>query len=128
MTNATTEIRLWLDDEREAPAGWTRVRTAREAISALEAGNAVEISLGGTGYDVMSWPEEAIATRGFVPPEILIHSANVVGRERMQRAIDNVEKTYWATNEDLQEQLQRTRESGREKIPHEVAKRRLGVR
>ena len=70
------EIRVFLDDDvREAPAGWTRAYTAREAIALLEAGGVVEISLDhdlgdeatcGTGYEVACWIEEAVATRGFV--------------------------------------------------------------
>jgi hypothetical protein len=99
--NETHNIRVWLDDVREAPAGWTRAYTAREAIGLLEAGGVVEISLDhdlgdeatcGTGYQVATWIEEAVATQGFEPPTIAIHSANVVGRERMQRAIDAIER------------------------------------
>ncbi len=94
-------IRVWLDDVRDAPDGWTRVFTAHEAISLLEAGGVVEISLDhdlgdderhGTGYTVACWIEEAVATRGFEPPTIKIHSANSVGRERMQRAIESIER------------------------------------
>ncbi len=95
------EIRLWLDDVRETPAGWVRAYTAREAIALLEAGGVVEISLDhdlgdeatcGTGYEVACWIEEAVATRGFVPPAIRIHSANVVGRARMEQAIASIER------------------------------------
>jgi hypothetical protein len=134
--NAPAEIRVWLDDVRAAPAGWTRAHTASEAITFLEAGGVVEISLDhdlgdeatrGTGYDVVCWIEEAVATRGFAAPEIHIHSANVVGRERMQRAIDSIERLYWATNDDLQGQLRRSREPGRPKIPHAEVKHRLGL-
>jgi len=93
--------RVWLDDVRPAPEGWTRAHTAREAIALLEAGGVEEISLDhdlgdevtcGTGYEVACWVEEAVATRGVVPPKIAIHSANVVGRERMQRAIESIER------------------------------------
>jgi len=93
------EVRVWLDDIRPAPEGWTRAYTAREAIELLEAGGVEEISLDhdlgdevtcGTGYEVACWIEEAVALRGFEPPAIRIHSANVVGRERMQRAIESI--------------------------------------
>jgi hypothetical protein len=86
---------------RDAPLGWTRVYTAREAIALLEAGGVTEISLDhdlgddekyGTGYEVVVWLEEAVALRGFVPPTIKIHSANVVGRARMQQAIESIER------------------------------------
>ena len=94
-------IRVWLDDVRDAPDGWARVYTAYEAIALLEAGGVVEISLdhdlgdddaNGTGYTVACWIEEAVALRGFDPPTIKIHSANSVGRERMQRAIESIER------------------------------------
>ncbi len=29
----------------------------------------------GTGYDVLTWIEEAVAIRGFHPPRISVHSA-----------------------------------------------------
>jgi hypothetical protein len=95
------EIRVWLDDIRPAPAGWTRAYTAREAIALLAAGDVVEISLDhdlgdeatcGSGYEVACWIEEAVALRGFEAPTILIHSKNVVGRERMFRAIESIER------------------------------------
>jgi hypothetical protein len=99
MTNTPTPIRVWLDDVRDAPEGWTRAYTAQEAIALLEAGGVVEISLDhdlgdettcGTGYQVATWIEEAVATRGFVPPTIKVHSANVVGRARMEQAIASI--------------------------------------
>ncbi len=46
----------------------------------------------GTGYEVACWIEEAVATRGFEPPAIRIHSANVVGRARMEQAIASIER------------------------------------
>lgn len=93
--------RVWLDDMRDAPAGWTRAYTAREAIALLEAGGVAELSLDhdlgdvatcGCGHDVCVWIEEAVATRAFEPPSISIHSANPVGRQRMARAIDSIER------------------------------------
>jgi len=92
---------VWLDDVRPAPEGWTRITTAHEAIALLEAGGVAEISLDhdlgdeatcGSGYQVACWIEEAVATRGVAPPKIAIHSANVVGRERMRRAIESIER------------------------------------
>jgi hypothetical protein len=94
-------IRIWLDDVRDAPDGWTRAYTAHEAIALLEAGGVVEISLDhdlgdderhGTGYTVACWIEERVAIGGFEPPTIRIHSANAVGRQRMQRAIESIER------------------------------------
>lgn len=85
-------MKVFLDDERTAPAGWTRVRWPDEAIALLQTGQVTEISLDhdlgddarGTGYDVIVWIEEAVACRGFVPPTITVHSANTSARVRME--------------------------------------------
>ncbi len=90
-------MKLWLDDERGAPEGWVWVNTALEAISALRHNEFELISLdhdlgeGGTGYDVLLYIEaEVFRNPNFKCPEILIHSANPVGRQRMQLAIDSI--------------------------------------
>ena len=65
--------KIWLDDERPAPDGWILARWPQEAISWLASGDVTHISLDhdlgddsrGTGYDVILWIEEAVATRGF---------------------------------------------------------------
>lgn len=94
-------MRVWLDDVRPAPEGWVRAYTAHEAITLLEVGGIVEVSLDhdlgdgatcGTGYDVVVWIEEAVATRGFRAPVMRIHSANVVGRQRMTAAIASIDR------------------------------------
>jgi hypothetical protein len=101
MTKDTTAIRVWLDDVRDASAGWIRATTAAEAVAQLEAGGVVEISLDhdlgddvtyGTGYDVLTWVEEQVVLKGFEPPPIRIHSANVVGCARMEQAIASIER------------------------------------
>ncbi len=94
-------MKVFLDDVRPAPEGWTRAYTAPEAIALLEAGSVTEISLDhdlgdeatcGTGYEVACWIEEAVAVRGFAPLTIHIHSANVVGRVRIEQAIASIER------------------------------------
>jgi hypothetical protein len=93
-------MRVDLDDEREAPPGWTRVRWPDEAIALLAAGGVVELSLDhdlgddarGTGYDVVLWIEAAVATRGFVPPKISVHSANTAARVRMEQGVRSIER------------------------------------
>lgn len=90
--------KLYLDDERPTPPGWDRAYTASEAISALKGGGITHLSLdhdlgpaeqAGTGYDVATWLEqEAWTDPDFVPPAyISVHSANPVGRRRIEAAI-----------------------------------------
>lgn len=91
-------MRVFLDDERSAPAGWVQVRWPEEAIRLLETGDVCEISLDhdlgddahGTGYDVVLWIEEAVAQRHFRPPVIHVHSANPAARIRMQAGIEAI--------------------------------------
>lgn len=88
-------MKVFLDDERATPAGWTRVYWPEEAIALLESGRVEEISLDhdlgddehGTGYDVVLWIEEAVATRGFKPPRMQVHSANSSARQKMEQGI-----------------------------------------
>ena len=92
-------MRVYLDDEREAPAGWHRVYWPEEAIALLSTGNVVEISLDhdlgdderGTGYDVIVWIEEQVALHGMRPPLIHVHSANSSARERMVRGVEAIQ-------------------------------------
>jgi len=99
--STATEIRVWLDDLRPAPDDWLHAHSAHEAIALLESGRVTEISLDhdlgddqrfGTGYGVCVWIEEQVALHGFEPPVMRIHSANSVGRQRMQRAIESIER------------------------------------
>ena len=91
-------MKVFLDDERDTPEGWHRVFWPDEAIKLLEGGTVDEISLDhdlgndqrGTGYDVILWIEEAVATRGFKPPRILVHSANSSAREKMLAGIASI--------------------------------------
>jgi hypothetical protein len=93
-------MRIWLDDERPPPDGWLAVRTAPEAIRMLAAGAVTEISLdhdigppaAGSGYDVLLWIERAVVERGFRPPALRVHSANPVGRARMEQAISAIQR------------------------------------
>lgn len=93
-------MKVFLDDERVTPEGWTRVYWPHEAIRLLESGVVEEISLDhdlgddarGTGYDVILWIEEAVALRGFRPPKIYIHSANSSAREKMEAGVLAIER------------------------------------
>ncbi|MCP3139621.1 cyclic-phosphate processing receiver domain-containing protein [Pyxidicoccus xibeiensis] len=93
-------MKVYLDDERATPEGWVPVRWPEEAIGLLEGGQVTELSLDhdlgddehGTGYDVLLWLEEAVATRGFVPPRVRVHSANSSARLKMEQAIARIER------------------------------------
>ena len=98
-------MRVWLDDLREAPPGWVRVRTPEETIALLKTSDVTEISLDHdlglvdgererTGYDVLLWLEREVAEgRWALPlPEIRVHSANPVGRKRMEQAIASIRR------------------------------------
>jgi len=93
-------MRVFLDDERPAPAGWVRVRWPDEVIALLEGGDVTEISLDhdlgdddrGTGYDVVLRIEEAVAMRAFIPPKLQVHSANSSARLKMEAGIANIER------------------------------------
>lgn len=91
-------VRLWLDDVRPAPEGWTWVKTAREAIALLAQGDVTVCSLDHdlgaeeSGYDVLLWIEACMAAGAWYGalPEFHIHSANPVGRERMMAALRSI--------------------------------------
>lgn len=93
-------MKVFLDDERPTPEGWVAVRWPEEAIALLQTGQVTDISLDhdlgddlhGTGYDVLCWIEEAVATRGFTPPRIRIHSANPSARQKMTLAAGRIEQ------------------------------------
>jgi hypothetical protein len=71
-------MKVYLDDERATPEGWTRVYWPSEAVELLKSGRVTEISLDhdlgnderGTGYDVVLWIEEQVVLHGFVPPKM----------------------------------------------------------
>src|SRR5574338_972354 len=94
-------MKLWLDDVREAPEGWTRCYTAEDVIDVLIRGweNIEEISLDHdlgegvrSGYDVVNFIEAHIHSYRVKPPILRIHSANPVGRKNMEAGIASIEK------------------------------------
>jgi hypothetical protein len=91
----TFQHKVWLDDIRPAPLGWTHVKSARAAITLLAEGTVTEVSLdhdlgdyaadGGDGIAVVDW----MAEHDVWPVDgIAVHSANPVGRDRMLAAVD----------------------------------------
>lgn len=97
-------MKLYLDDEREAPEGWIRVKTAHEAIQLLELNRYDIVSLDhdlGTdhhtkpnnGYDVIEWLEEQILCNGYTPiPTIFVHTANPAARRKMTLTVSNIQR------------------------------------
>lgn len=99
-------MKIWLDDIREAPKGWTRCLRPDEVIEFIESGEVEEVSLDfdldlvdgrgidRNGEDVLKWIEQQAVERGdsFRVPEIRIHSANPVGRQRLQRALEAIQR------------------------------------
>jgi hypothetical protein len=100
-------IRVFLDDERIPPEGWTLVRWPDEAIALLKQGDVEEISLDhdlgdddrGTGYDVVLWIERAVAQDGFNPPTMRVHSANSSARAKMESGIQAITRMLRARND-----------------------------
>lgn len=92
-------MKLWLDDIRPAPIGWTLATTAAKAIEILAVFEVEEISFdhdlgidGGDGAQVAAWVEQQAATNGGTVPAWAIHSANPVGRARIQAAMESAER------------------------------------
>ena len=93
-------MKIYLDDEREAPEGWIRVRWPEEAIELLKTGKVTDLSLDhdlgddvrDTGYDVVLWIEKAVAMGSFVPPRLAVHSANAPARAKMEAGLERIRR------------------------------------
>ena len=102
-------MKVFLDDCRPTPDGWVAARWPDEVILLLAEGGVTDVSLDhdlgdderGTGYDVLTWIEEAVATRGFQPPRISVHSANPAAGQRMLQAIAAIERLARRSSERL---------------------------
>ncbi len=97
---ASEPIKIWLDDERPEPAGWSAVRWPNEAINLLATRRVTHIGLDhdlgddsrGTGYDVIAWIEAAVRNQSIIPPIITVHSANPAARIRMLAGIEAIQR------------------------------------
>lgn len=92
-------MKLYLDDERPTPDGWVRVYTANGAIDELRSPDrythvSLDHDLGDlytTGYTVACWIEEyAHENPDWPVPIITCHSANPVGRKRIEQVIERL--------------------------------------
>lgn len=96
-------MRVFLDDERETPKGWTRCYWPDEVIDLLKKNCVEEVSLDhdlgddsrGTGYDVILWIEKAVVLDGFVPPKIRIHTSNSSAYVKMKSGVESIERKYY---------------------------------
>lgn len=128
MTTPAMELRLFLDDEREAPEGWTPAMTVSNALTMLELARAndsvlfsaisLDYDLGfsnefvyETGFEpltsipVVEW----MAEKNFWPTDIYVHTANQDGEEELLRLIANLAPlrslrgygcNFWGTGSD----------------------------
>lgn len=86
-------MKLWIDDERPAPEGWTWAKTSVQAIHVLlwSADEVTEVSfdhdLG--GEDTTRPVVLALCEMDFLfPPICRVHTANPVGREWLEGMIN----------------------------------------
>lgn len=92
-------MKVYLDDVREAPPGWFRAYWPQQVIHLISTAVVTDISLDhdlgndsiGTGYDVLTWLEETVA-EGLLDmvPNIIVHTANPIARERMLAAVEYI--------------------------------------
>jgi hypothetical protein len=97
-------VKVWLDDRREAPEGWVRVRTPEEATELLRGGAVEELSLDHdlgldvgarerTGYAVLLWLEREVAAGRARPPAVMrVLSGNVGAVGRMEQTIESIRR------------------------------------
>jgi hypothetical protein len=91
----TTDMKVYLDDIRPTPDGWTRTYTVEQTIELLKTGQVEELSLDNDlgsgqpeGFEVMKWLEEQVIAHGFttVPRHWRFHTDNIPRRWEMKAA------------------------------------------
>lgn len=98
-------MNIFLDDIRQAPDNYLRAYTAPSTIECLKYNEVDILSLDhdlgdtygcGTGYDVVCWIENEVATnKDYIPPKkIVVHSANPVGRSKMEAGIKKIYELF----------------------------------
>ena len=82
-------MKLWVDDVRDAPAGWICARNYHEATGWISTGKVDTISLDHdlgeacTGYDIAKF----IVDTRLWPKVIYFHTMNPVGRQNMEQLL-----------------------------------------
>lgn len=99
--------RYFIDDVRSAPNGYicirpTEIETFLSTLFASSPNEIEEISFDHdlgldpngaeypSGYEILKRIEEEVVTNGFIPPRLVVHSANPVGRTNMLRVITSI--------------------------------------
>lgn len=89
-------MKLWVDDERQAPKGWMWAKTCQQAIDILESFDDIdEVALdhdlgelpGGVEHNtrpIVFWFIE----NGIWPDKITVHSSNPPGKEWLEQMIE----------------------------------------
>lgn len=93
-------MKVFLDDERQTPEGWTRTTSVEETIQILRTRQVEYLSLDNDlgsldhrteGYNVLNWLEEEVFNDPSFPiPEIMVHSANASRAHSMRIAIQKL--------------------------------------
>jgi len=89
-------MKLWLDDMRPEPEGWTRARSVYEAIELITSGVEIEFASldhdlgyfagdGGNGVKLTDWMAEF---DGFPTRGLRVHSSNPIGVQQMLATVD----------------------------------------
>lgn len=95
-------MRLWLDDVRPAPPGWVWAHNYAQAATAVKSGKVTFISfdhdLGEekSGYDLAVLIEELASQDAIARFGWQVHSANPVGKIRIQVAMKSADKLWQA--------------------------------
>lgn len=88
-------MKLWLDDIRPAPFGWTWAKSVNQAIGLIKNSDDFEeasldhdlgdfAEFGGNGVQLTDW----LAENNVWPDRITVHSSNIVGVRTMLATID----------------------------------------
>ena len=96
-------IRIWLDDERPSPKGWIHFDNVPDLIKFYEKNykNIIEMSLDHDlgegkqeGYKFLVWLEKKVLWDKLYKsiPDIHVHSANPVGKKRMEQTIQSIKR------------------------------------
>lgn len=96
-------MKIYLDDVRPCPEGWTYCNWPSEVVELLKTENVTQLSLDHdlgddivTGKDVLIWLQEQVVIGKWNKklPEITIHSDNPEGIRAMRLIIDSIKRHF----------------------------------